>query len=412
VSAPLGVAVVGFGWMGQVHARAYARVRHHYPQLALSPRPVLVVDADAERRADAVGRYGFESASARWPDVLTDDRVAAVSVTVPNFLHREVGVAVAAAGKHLWIEKPVGLSTADAVAVADAVAAAGVQSTVGFNYRNAPAVEHARDVIASGAIGTVTHARFRLFSDYAAHPQGALSWRFDRARGGAGVLGDLVSHGADLARYLLGEIDELAADTATFIAQRPTPTGAGSHYDRAEGPPGAVENEDYLNCLLRFTSGARGSIESSRVSVGDQCNYGFEIHGTRGALSWDFRRMGELVVSTGPDYLDQAASTVFAGPGHGELAAFQPAAGIAMSYDDLKVIEAARFLQSISASAASGATVADAVASAVILDAIGESARSRRWVNVRDRSGVTGPQGRVPPGRRGGYRRSEGVAGL
>ncbi len=382
MSAELGVAVVGFGWMGQVHARSYARVGHHYPQLALSPRPVLVVDADAERRDDAIGRYGFEAASAQWRDVLTDDRVAAVSVTAPNFLHREIGVAVAAAGKHLWIEKPVGLGTADAAAVADAVAAAGVQSTVGFNYRNAPAVQHAHDLITAGAIGVVTHARFRLFSDYAAHPQGALSWRFERARGGAGVLGDLVSHGADLARYLLGEIDALVADTATFIARRPTPTGTGSHYALADGAPGDVENEDYLNCLIRFPGGARGSIESSRVSVGDQCNYGFELHGTRGTLSWDFRRMGELVLSTGTDYLDQATSTVFVGPGHGELAAFQPAAGIAMSYDDLKVIEAARFLQSISTGTAIGATAADAVASAQILDAMSESARTGRWVNV------------------------------
>jgi predicted dehydrogenase len=133
VSDSLGVAVVGFGWMGQVHARSYARVRHHFPDLALAPRPVLVIDAEPARLDDAIDRYGFESGSADWHDVLTDDRVHAVSVTAPTFLHREIGSAVAAAGKHLWIEKPVGLSAADALAVADAVAAAGVQSTVGFN---------------------------------------------------------------------------------------------------------------------------------------------------------------------------------------------------------------------------------------------------------------------------------------
>jgi predicted dehydrogenase len=380
-----GVAVVGFGWMGQVHARSYARVRHHFPRLALTPRPVLVIDAEPDRRTDALDRYGFESVSDRWQDVLADERVQAVSVTAPNFLHREIGTAVAAAGKHLWIEKPVGHSAADARAVAEAVAASGVHSAVGFNYRNAPAVEHARELIASGAIGTVTNARFRLFSDYAAHPQGALSWRFERARGGAGVLGDLVSHGADLARYLLGEIESLIADTAVFIDQRPTPTGTGSHYALADGAPGAVENEDYLSCLLRFASGARGCIESSRVSVGDQCNYGFEIHGTSGAIAWDFRRMGELAVTAGPAYLDQAVSTVLVGPGDGELASFQPAAGIAMSFDDLKVIEAARFLTSVADGRPTGATIADAVSAAVILDGMAESAQSRRWVDLTER---------------------------
>jgi predicted dehydrogenase len=380
----LGVAVVGFGWMGQVHARSYARLPHHFPQLALTPRLALVIDAEQARLHDAIDRYGFEAGSADWHDVLTDDRVQAVSVTAPNFLHREIGCAVAAAGKHLWIEKPVGLSADDARAVADAVAAAGVQSTVGFNYRNAPAVEHAKELIASGVIGAITNARFRLLSDYAAHPQGALSWRFERARGGAGVLGDLASHGVDLARYLLGELEALVADTAVFIDQRPKPSGTGSHFALASGgAPGPVENEDYVNCLVRFVSGARGSIESSRVSVGDQCNYGFEIHGTLGSVSWDFRRMGELSVSAGTDYLDQAVSTVFTAPGHGQLSAFQPGAGISMGYDDLKVVEASLFLQSITDSTPHGATVTDAVRAAQVLDAIVESAAEQRWVSVK-----------------------------
>ena len=105
---------------------------------------------------------------------------------------------------------------------------AGLQSTVSFNYRNAPAVSTARRLIAAGDLGSVTHARFRFFSDYAAHPDGALSWRFERERGGSGVLGDLASHGVDLARYLLGDIDSLVCDTATFIARRPRPSGATS----------------------------------------------------------------------------------------------------------------------------------------------------------------------------------------
>ncbi|MDX6301941.1 MAG: hypothetical protein QOF53_3155 [Nocardioidaceae bacterium] len=379
----LGVAVVGFGWMGQVHARAYERVRHHYPALEVAPTLVTVADSEADRRADARARFGFLDDTPSWRDVLTDDRVHAVSVTAPNALHREIGVAVAAAGKHLWIEKPVGCSSADTQAVADAVAAAGVQSAVGFNYRNAPAVEQARELIRGGAIGRVTNAEIVLDADYAAHPRGALSWRFERALGGPGVLGDLVSHGVDLARYVVGEIGEVVADTATFIAQRPQPTGAGSHFDIAEGGAlGGVENEDYLGCLVRYADGARGTITSSRVSVGDQCRYGFTVHGTQGYVSWDFRRMGELIVSAGTGYLDQPASTVFVGPRHGELAAFQPGAGIALGYDDLKVIEASRFLASIATGKPVGASVADALAMARVLDAMAESAASRRWVPV------------------------------
>ncbi|MFJ3334526.1 Gfo/Idh/MocA family protein [Streptomyces sp. NPDC086766] len=379
----LGVAVVGFGWMGRVHTQAYARLPHHFPQLTARPHLVAVADEVPGRAERAAAQYGFASATRDWREIAADPRVGAVSVTAPNFLHREIGVAMARAGKHLWIEKPVGLTAADARAVADAAAESGVRGTVGFNYRNAPAVAAAREMLAAGEIGTVTHVRIRLFSDYAAHPEGALTWRYERARGGSGVLGDLASHGVDLARHLLGEIGSLTADTAVFVPRRARPAGATAGHSRATGgEPGPVENEDYVNCLLRFTSGARGVLEACRVSVGEQNAYGFEVHGTAGALFWDFRRMGELGVSRGTGYQDQPVSTVHVGPGHGEYAAFQPGAATAMGYDDLKVIEAYHFLRSITGPGTWGATLDDAVAAAQALDAMARSAEERTWVHL------------------------------
>ncbi|GHB32152.1 oxidoreductase [Streptomyces viridiviolaceus] len=379
----LGVAVVGFGWMGRVHTQAYARVRHHYPRLGLRPELVTVAEEVPGRAEEAAARFGFASATRDWREVAADPRVRAVSITAPNFLHREIGVAMAEAGKHIWIEKPVGLTSADARAVADAVAGAGVQGAVGFNYRNAPAVEAARELIVSGGIGTVTHVRIRLLSDYAAHPESALTWRYERERGGSGVLGDLASHGADLARFLLGDITSLTAESAIFLPRRARPTAATAGHARATGgEPGPVENEDYVGCLLRFASGARGVLEASRVSVGEQNNYGFEVHGTTGAVFWDFRRMNELGVSRGTAYQDQPVSTVYVGPGDGDFAAFQPGAANAMGFDDLKVIEAHRFLRSIAEGTPYGTTLADAVRSAAVLDAMARSARSGTWVTV------------------------------
>ncbi|MFB6637360.1 Gfo/Idh/MocA family protein [Streptomyces chartreusis] len=378
----LGVAVVGFGWMGRVHTQAYARVPHHYPQLSLRPRLLTVAEEVPGRAEEAAAQFGFASTTRDWRDVAADPSVRAVSITAPNFLHREIGVAMAEAGKHIWIEKPVGLTAEDARAVADAATRAGVHSAVGFNYRNAPAVETARELIASGEIGTVTHVRVRLFSDYAAHPQGALTWRYERERGGSGVLGDLASHGADLARFLLGDIASLTADTAIFVPERARPTGATAGHTLATGELGPVENEDYVNCLLRFASGARGVLEACRVSVGEQNNYGFEVHGTKGAVFWDFRRMGELGISRGTSYQDQPVSTLYVGPAQGEYGAFQPGAATSMGYDDLKVIEAYRFLRSIAEGTPHGATLADAVHSAAVLDAMSRSAESGSWVDV------------------------------
>ena len=380
----IGVGVIGFGWMGRVHAQAHARLRHHFPDVGLAPELVAVADDVPGRAEAAAAQFGFASATADWRELLADPRVELVSVTAPNWLHREIGVAVAEAGRHLWIEKPVGLTADDARAVAGAVAAAGVQGTVGFNYRHAPAVALARRLVDEGAIGRVTHARFAFLSDYAAAPEGALTWRYEQARGGSGVLGDLASHAVDLVRHVLNdEITSVLADTAVFIPERLRPTGATSgHAVATGGVPGPVENDDHVAALLRLSTGARVVLEASRVAVGEQNAYGFEVHGTAGRLAWDFRRMGELKLSRGPAAQDQPVSTVLVGPGAGEYAAFQPGAGIAMGYDDLKVVELRDLLASITAGRPVGVDLSDAVRAAVTLDALVASSASGTRVEV------------------------------
>ncbi|MGV8871226.1 MAG: Gfo/Idh/MocA family protein [Rhodococcus sp. (in: high G+C Gram-positive bacteria)] len=377
------VGVAGFGWMGRVHTQAYSRLTQHYPDLGLRPELAMVADELDGRADDAADQFGFAAATTDWREIQSDPTIEAVSITAPNFLHRSIGTAMVEAGKHIWIEKPVGLTADDARAVALAADKAGVQTAVGFNYRNAPAVEEAKALVESGELGTITHARFRFFSDYAAHPDGALSWRFERARGGNGVLGDLASHGADLVYYLLGEVESLVADTAIFVPERSKPSGSATGHALASGGErGAVENEDFVSSQLRMHSGARVVLEASRVAVGDQNAYGFEIHGTKGAVSWDFRRLGELSLSTGDRYQDQPASTVYVGPSHGEYGAFQPGSASAMGYDDLKVIEAMRFFTSIGDGKPCGATLRDAVRSAHVLDAMAESVASGRWIST------------------------------
>jgi predicted dehydrogenase len=382
----LRVAVAGFGWMGQVHSRSYARLLHHFPDTALRPRLVAVADPEPERRQLATAAYGFERTEAEWTAVVDNADIDAVSVCGPNFLHRDIAVAAALAGKHVWVEKPAGRGLADTLDIAAAVAAGAVRCAVGFNYRNVPAVELARTLIASGAIGTVETVNVRLLSDYAAHPDGALSWRFDPLLAGTGVLGDLASHGIDLVQYALGDggrIREVMGDSATFIAERPVSVATVSHFSRATGGAlGPVGNEDYVGALLHFESGARGFLESSRVAVGEQCTYGFEIRGRAGAVAWDFRRMGELKLCEGAGYQDAAWQTRYVSTGAGDLAAFQPGAGVAMGYDDLKVIEAERFVRSIAEGKPMGATIEDAVSSARVIDALTRSFDERRWVSV------------------------------
>lgn len=382
----IGVGVVGAGWLGDVHARAWSRLRHHYPDLNVAPRFAAVADPVTGARESAQRRHGFAAAYEDFRDLIADPDVDVVSVAAPNALHREIGVAVAQAGKHLWIEKPVGLTSADARAVAGAVATAGVHGTVGFNYRAVPAVTSLRDLVASGAIGSPTHARVRLLTDYAANPRGALTWRYTLAAGGHGVLGDLASHAVDLVRFVLGDIGGLVAQTAVFVPERPLLVEGAVSYGHGladEGAPtGQVENEDYVVAMARTVDGVLVTLECSRVAVGEQNNYGIEVHGTRGLVGWDFRTPGELRLCTGPDEADRPAQRLFVGPGGGDYGRFQPGSAIAMSYDDTKVIELAGLVRSILTGVPEGPQLADAVASAAALDAMVRSAAGAGWVEL------------------------------
>jgi predicted dehydrogenase len=374
----VGIGVIGLGWMGRVHTSSYRRVLEHFPDLGVSPRLVVAADVSAPRRSAAVG---FERTVADWREVLDDPAVDAVSITLPNALHREVAVAAAQAGKHVWVEKPVGLGLEDTEVVASAVREAGVLSAVGFCYRFAPAVQHARELIEAGAIGSVTHYRATFLADYASDPRTAASWRFRRADAGSGALGDLMAHSVDMTHFLVGPIARLSGRTATVIPRRPAQTGEGTHFTRGEsGELVDVENEDWASALIEFSSGVVGSLEASRVIVGPHVRMRFDVHGSEGALGWDFERMNELERFRPGD--DAGYTRVAAGPSHPGFERFQPGAGMAMSYDDLRVLEAANFLSALRDGEQRAPGLDEMVATARVLAAVERSAATGAWESV------------------------------
>lgn len=378
----LGIGTIGWGWMGQVHTRAYRRLRDHFPEAAARPRLVIAADASPERRRDAADRGGYAETTDDWRAVIDHPEVDVVSITAPNALHRDIAVAAAEAGRHVWLEKPCGRSPAETAEIADAVRRAGVVSSAGFNYRCAPAAERARELIAAGEIGEPVAYRGCFLADYASDPRGGLSWRFRRDAGGLGVLGDLMTHSVDMALWLLGPVAELSAEQATFVAQRPVVAADASHFDASDSAElGEVENEDYAAAVVRFAGGARGTLEAGRVVVGPRVRMSFEVHGREGALAWDVERMGELrrYERRQPD---PGYRTALAGPGTGEFGRFQPTAGLAMSFDDLKVIEAARFLDGVIAGEPRGAGLEEARAAMEVVAAMQRAATHRGWVAV------------------------------
>jgi predicted dehydrogenase len=385
----IGVGLISVGWMGKLHTRAYQALPTAYPELGLRPRLVHAVDTAPDRAEYARDVLGYAKASTDYPEVLADPDVDVVSICAPTGLHREIGIAAAEAGKPFWIEKPVGRNAKEASDVATAARTAGVVTSVGYNYRHAPAVEHVRELVTTGEFGRITNVRAVFFNGYAAEPKGALSWRFIRNLAGFGALGDLLSHAIDLLQYLLGPISEVTALTSTVYTERPIlPMGSGNHFAVIEdGEMGTVENDDYAAALVRFgsdsrASGAVGTLEASRVIVGPQCGIGFEIYGTEGSATWNFEQMNELRICLGRGGPHFGYTTVLGNSHLGDYAHFQPGPGTSMGHDDLKVIEAKKFLLAVTGGEPCNSTVDDAHHVAEVIAAAAASAESGTWQQV------------------------------
>ena len=376
----IGIGLLGVGWMGEVHSTSYRRVPIHFPECEGRARLVVAADEVDERARAAAARLGYERSTTDWREVVADPEVEAVSICAPNFLHREMAVAAADVGKHFWGEKPLGALPADTAEIARAAERAGIRTIVGLNYRNPPAVQHAKRLLDDGALGEANHFRMQFLASYSANPRGALSWRFSRRLAGHGILSDLGSHAVDLAQFLLGPIVRATGTSAILIPRRPkVAPGSGTHFAVVEGDAelGDVENEDWCAALVEFESGLRGTIELSRVTVGAEARYAFEVNGTEGAISWNFERMNELDV-----YRDGGYARVLMGPSHPDFARFQPGQGIGMGYDDLKVIEAYRFLQSVADGEQREPGAREMAAAARVVDAIARSCESGAWEDV------------------------------
>lgn len=381
----IGIGVIGMGWMGRVHSASYRRVLEHFPDLGVRPRLLMAADVSEDRRLHAE-RIGFEATTGDWRAVVEDPRVEVVNVTLPNAMHREVALAALEAGKHVWVEKPVGRGVRDTAAVAEAAKRAGVVTGVGFCYRFAPAVQHARALIEAGEIGEVNHYRGVFLADYANRADSAASWRFSREQAGSGALGDLMAHVVDMTHYLVGPIERLSGRTATMYPQRPRlPVGEGTHFSRvATDDLVDVDNEDWAGALFELGGGTVGSLEASRVIVGPRVQMRFEVHGTKGALSWELERMNELErFQLSDDGGDDGYATILAGAQHPDFAAFQPGAGVPMGYDDLRVLEARNFLAGVRDGEQREPGVEEMLACARVLEAIERSAGSGAWEAAR-----------------------------
>ena len=381
----IGIGIVGMGWMGMTHARAYRQIADRFHDSPVQPKLVVCADDVIERTTEAKARFGFERTAADFRHVIKDESVHVVNIAAPNSMHLEIVEAAAAAGKHIFCEKPVGRNPSETKAIYAAAQQTGVLTGVGYNYRWAPVVQYARRLVSDGKLGTLTHYRGRFFAGYASHPRAVLSWRFQKESAGLGTLGDLLSHVIDMAHFIVGGIDSVVSQQETFIPERPVATaGIGTHFSLStDGKMEAVTNEDYVGALVQFENGARGTFEACRVINGPKCEMAFEVHGTEGALRWNFEQMNELeIYLPTADGFPDGYTRILSGPSHPFHSDFNPGPGVGLGYDDLKTIETFQFLQAIHAGRQANPGFREAAAVADVQTAIQTSWKEERWTCV------------------------------
>lgn len=291
----LRVAIIGHQFMGKAHSNAWLQAGRFF-DLPLKPVLQVACGRNEEALRAFADNWGWKHIETDWRKVVERDDVDAVDISLPQHLHHEVAVAAARAGKHLFCEKPMAMSAADAEAMLHAAEQAKVTHYVNHNYRRTPAVRLARQLIDEGKIGRIFHWRGAYQQDWIVDPEFPLTWHLRKETAGSGPHGDLNSHSVDLAHYLVGEIKTVSCLTANFIRERPLPGDGAATFSvgSSSAGRGEVTVEDASLMMVEFTNGAIGSFEATRFAPGRKNRNSFEIYGSEGSLAFDLERMNEL----------------------------------------------------------------------------------------------------------------------
>lgn len=289
------VGLIGYQFMGKAHSNAYRQVNHFFPELPVEVHMHTICGRNEPKVKEAAHAYGWKHYETDWRKVVENPEIDVIDVSTPGNLHAEIAIAAAAAGKAVFCEKPIGNTLPEAKDMLDAVLKHTVPHAVFHNYRKAPAVGLAKQMIESGELGTIYHWRATYLQDWIADPNFPLVWRLQKEVAGSGTHGDINAHIIDMARHLVGEIDEVCGLLHTFVKKRPI---AGEINDKlgaeATDKMGDVTVDDAAMFLAKFKNGALGTFEASRFAVGRKNYHRWEINGSKGSVVFNLERMNEL----------------------------------------------------------------------------------------------------------------------
>jgi len=378
----IGVGMVGYKFMGKAHSNAYFTVSKFF-DLEAVPVMRCIAGRDAAGVKAAAERLGWQSHTTDWKEMVRRDDIDMIDISAPSIAHRDVAVAAAENGKHIFCEKPLAFTVEEGVEMVRAAQEAGVKHMIGFNYRRVPALALARQLIDEGRIGRVHHVRCTYLQDWLVDPGFPMNWRLRKSQAGSGAHGDLGAHLVDTAHFLVGEIDEVIGMATTFIAERPAEgTSDGLTATAGEGTE-KVDVDDATLFLAKFRNGALGSFEATRFATGRKNFNRIEINGSEGSLAFCFERMNELDVflRSDPEHA-RGFRTILATEGCHPYAGHWWPPGHVLGYEHTFVHEVADLVESITAGTPATPDFTDGLKVQCVLDTVDRSIASRAWEKV------------------------------
>ncbi|MBI1914184.1 MAG: Gfo/Idh/MocA family oxidoreductase [Planctomycetes bacterium] len=371
--------MIGYGFMAKAHSNAYAQVNHFFD---LSHRPVLkaICARSADNAKVFADRWGYESVETDWRKLIGRKDIDLVDICVPNNLHAEIATAAAQAGKMILCEKPLAMNGPEGLKMVEAVEKAGVPNMVWYNYRRIPAVTLARRIIEDGKLGRVFHYRAKFLQDWTISPDvpqgGTATWRLAVEQAGSGVTGDLLAHCIDTALWLNGPLDTVNTMTETFIKER-------KH--NLTGKVEKVGIDDACTFMGRFANGSLATFESTRYARGHKALYTLEVNGEHASIAWDLHDLHRLQYF---DHRDEgrlrgwrSIHVTDHGGGHPYMDKWW-VPGLQIGYEATFVHQLADFFTGLKESKPAMPDFRDAYQTQLVLDAVLQSAKDQKWVNV------------------------------
>ena len=373
------VGLIGAGFIGTFISSGFYGIRKAYGT-EIVPVFEAVAEPVQELAKKAQDTFGYKKIYSDWKDLIADKDVEIVIIGTPNNTHKDIAIAAANMGKHIFCEKPLSISVDDSREIAEAVKKSGIISLVDFIYTKCPVQEYAKELIEKGKLGQIVSYRAEFDCLYCANPETPMTWRQYSKLAGTGALGDLTSHLIALSDMLvgnaMGKIEEVCAAWDTPYDKR---------IELKTGEMAEVDTDDQIYILLKYESGRIGQMSSSRIVHGKSCSMGYEVEGSKGVIKYNVQRMNELQYANGEGDPEQVGFlTIDGNPNHGEYSKFSPMGALGVSYADLMCMQSYKLLKAVSENKPVDIDIPYGYYVERVCGAMEKSAREGRWVKVNE----------------------------